>query len=105
MIGVPTESPVVLVSETVTVLDEVFIVIAVIVSIADVESKINGLAPTVVRFSHFEICVPYSKSVSISDCGCDTRSFCTGSNRTSSGVIGVKPGGIWLRPITLSPSR
>jgi hypothetical protein len=94
VIGVPTASPVVSVSATVTVREEVFIVIPVIVVTGLDESYINGLAPTVVRFSHFEICVPYSKSVSINDCGCETLNFWTGSKSTSSGVIGVKPGGI-----------
>ena len=68
-IGVPTAMPVVLGSDTVTVLEEVLIVIAVMPVTGEAVSKTNGRAPTFIWFSHFEIWVPYSKSVSISACG------------------------------------
>jgi hypothetical protein len=68
-IGVPTAIPVVLGSDTVTVLDDVLIVIPVIPEIGEAVSYTNGRAPTFVWFSHLEIWVPYSKSVSISACG------------------------------------
>ena len=51
------------------------------------ETPVMGLGPLKtkgrllvnVRFSHLVGCVPYSKSVSISACGCDTLDLFTGS--------------------------